>query len=337
MVTGKLSNALLEDIVFKYIRYRREDVITGAAVGEDNAIVDFGDEVAILSTDPITGAANDIGSLAVNISCNDISTSGGEPIGLLMTILAPPDATYEDIQMIMKDAGETAEKLNVEIIGGHTEITDAVNKIVVSTTAIGKINKKKLSQIEDIKIGDKVVVSKFIGIEGTSILLNDLEGYFIDKLNRNIIDIGKSYSSLISVVKEGKIGGEIGVNYMHDITEGGVLGAIWEAHRAIGKGIRIERKSIPITDVTRSMSEILGINPLRLISSGSMLMIVSDNQLEELRDRFEEEKIGLSIIGEVIEDGIYIEDRGKSKTIEPPEADELYRALDRFNTLNLQN
>lgn len=333
MVTGKLSNALLEDIVFKYIRHRREDVITGAAVGEDNAIVDFGDEVAILSTDPITGAANNIGSLAVNISCNDISTSGGEPIGLLMTILAPPDATYEDIEMVMKDAGETAAKLNVEIIGGHTEITDAVNKIVVSTTAIGKINKRKLSKIEDIQVGDKVVVTKFIGIEGTSILLNDLEPYFTDKLSKNMIDEGKRYSSLISVVKEGKIGGKIGVNYMHDITEGGVLGAVWEAHRAIGKGIRIERKFIPITDITRSMSEILDIDPLRLISSGSMLMIVNGNQIEELMNRFKEEEIELSVIGEVIEDGVYMEDRGKSKIIQPPEADELYRALNRFNTL----
>lgn len=333
MVIGKLPNDLLEDIVFKYIRHRRKDVITGAAVGEDNAIVDFGDEVAILSTDPITGAANDIGSLAVNISCNDISTSGGEPIGLLMTILAPPDATYEDIEMVMKDAGETAAKLNVEIIGGHTEITDAVNKIVVSTTAIGKTNKKKLSKIGNIKVGDKVVVTKFIGIEGTSILLNDLEPYFIDKLSKNMIDKGKSYSSLISVVKEGKIGGEIGVNYMHDITEGGVLGAVWEAHRAIGKGIRIERESIPITDVTRSMSEILDIDPLRLISSGSMLMIMNDCQLGQLKDRFKKENIELTVIGEVIEEGIYMDNSGRLEMIQPPKADELYRALCRFNSL----
>lgn len=142
MVTGKLPNDLLEDIVFKYIKHKRKDILTGAAVGEDNALVDFGDDVAVLSTDPITGAVNDIGSLAVNISCNDISTSGGEPIGLLMTILAPPETTYEDIESIMKDAGETAQSLNVEIMGGHTEITDAVNKIVVSTTAIGRVKKK---------------------------------------------------------------------------------------------------------------------------------------------------------------------------------------------------
>ncbi len=284
LVTGKLSNDLLEDLVFKYITYKRKDIITGAAVGEDNALVDFGDEVAILSTDPITGAVNGIGSLAVNISCNDVSTSGSEPIGLLITILAPPETTYEDIEQIMKDAGETAAKLNVEIMGGHTEITDAVNKIVISTTAIGKIKKRKLQNSNNIKVGDKVLMTKSTGIEGTSILLKDLENYFMDKMDKDMIREGQNYSSLISVLKEGEIGGEIGINYMHDITEGGVLGAVWEAHKAINKGIKIKKDLIPITEATKELCRILEINPLRLISSGSMLMIANDNQIEMLRE-----------------------------------------------------
>lgn len=330
MVTGKLPNDLLEDIVFKYIKHKRKDIITGAAVGEDNALVDFGDEVAVLSTDPITGAVNNIGSLAVNISCNDIATSGGEPVGLLMTILAPPETTYEDIEKIMKDAGETATKLNVEIMGGHTEITDAVNKVVVSTTAIGKIKKKNLQKIKDIKVGDKVIITKSAGIEGTSILLNDLESYFKDKLSKDMIEEGKDYGNYISVLKEGKIGGEIGINYMHDITEGGVLGAIWEAHKAVGKGINVKKELIPITDVTLELAKILDIDPLRLISSGSMLMIANDDQLEQLKDRFFQEGIKLTVIGEVIEKGVYMESNGEQDIIQPPGADELYRALEKF-------
>lgn len=330
MVTGKLPNDLLEDIVFKHIKHKRKDVITGAAVGLDNALVDFGEEVAVLSTDPITGAANDIGGLAVNISCNDISASGGEPLGLLLTILAPPDTTYEDIELIMKDAGRAAEKLNVEIMGGHTEITDAVNKLVVSTTAIGKIKKKSIQRIEKIKVGDKLLMTKTTGIEGTSILLNDLEPYFLNKLDRDMIEKGKKYGDDISVLKEGKIGGEIGINYMHDITEGGVLGAIWEAHKALNKGIRVYKDLIPITDVTAKLSEVLDIEPLRLISSGSMLMIADDEQLEKLRKELDKEGIRLTVIGEVIDEGLYMDSGDKSERIEAPEADELYRALSKF-------
>lgn len=331
MVTGKLSNDLLEEIVLKYITYKRDDIITGAAVGEDNALVDFGEEVAILSTDPITGAINDIGKLAVYVSCNDVATSGGTPIGLLLTILVPPESTYEDIERIMKDAGETAEELGVEIMGGHTEVTDAVNKIVISTTVIGKIKKNKLKSIDKINIGDKILMSKETAIEGTSILLNDLESYFMDKMDIEDIKEGQDYNRFLSVLEEGKIGGKAGLNYMHDITEGGVLGAVWEAQKAIKKGVKIYKESIPITDISRELCNILDINPLRLISSGSMLMIANDEQLKILERDYKSSNINLTIIGEVTEEGIYMEVDGESEVIEPPKSDELYVALGKFN------
>ena len=166
MVTGKLPNELLEEVVLKYITHRRDDIIAGAAVGLDNALVDLGDNVAILSTDPITGAVKDIGNLAVHVSCNDVSASGGTPIGILMTILVPSEASHEDIERIMKDAGETARELDVEIIGGHTEVTDAVNKVVISTTVIGKIKKDKIQSLDKIRIGDKVLMTKSTGLKG---------------------------------------------------------------------------------------------------------------------------------------------------------------------------
>ena len=118
---------------------------------------------------------------------------------------------------------------------------------------------------------------------------------------------------------------------MHDITEGGVLGAVWEAHKAINKGIKIKKDLIPITEATKELCRILEINPLRLISSGSMLMIANDNQIEMLRERFEKENIKLTIIGEIIEEGIYMDTDGEIEVIQPPEADELYRALGKFN------
>lgn len=331
MVTGKLPNDLLEKIVLKYITHKRDDIITGAAVGEDNALVDFGDEVAILSTDPITGAIKDIGKLAVHVSCNDVSTSGGTPIGLLLTILAPPETTYADIEGIMKDAGETAKKLDVEIMGGHTEITDAVNKIVISTTVIGKIKKDKLQIIDKINIGDKILMSKSTAMEGTSILLSDLESYFIDKMDMEKIKEGQEYNKFLSVMEEGRLGGKVGLNYMHDITEGGVLGAVWEAQKAINKGVKIYNERIPITDITRELCSILDINPLRLISSGSMLMIASDEQLVSLEKEFKDKEIDLTIIGEVVEEGVFMETEGEIEVIEAPKSDELYKALGKFN------
>ena len=144
MEIGKLPNDVLEKIIISNIKNKRKEVLVKAAVGEDNAIIDFGEEVCVMSTDPITGATKDIGKLAIHISCNDVASSGAEPIGVLLTILAPPGTSEEDIEKIMRDAGQASEEINIEIMGGHTEITDAVNRIIINTTVVGKQLKNKL-------------------------------------------------------------------------------------------------------------------------------------------------------------------------------------------------
>lgn len=327
MEIGKLPNDVLEKIVLSNIKNKRKEVLVRAAVGEDNAIIDFGKELCVVSTDPITGATKGIGKLAIHISCNDVATSGAEPLGVLMTILAPPNTTEKDLENIMKDAGAAADELNVEIIGGHTEITDAVNRVVISTTVIGKQYKEKLPNSKNIKIGDKVLITKYAGIEGTSIIANELESYLVDKIGEEKVIEAKDMDSMLSVVKEGIICGEIGVHYMHDITEGGVLGAVWEASKAIGKGIRVYESLIPVKDITKEIADILDIDLYRLISSGSMLIIGKEEKVSRIHDELEAFNIKSTVIGEVIEKGILLKKEGKDLDIEPPASDELYKAL----------
>jgi len=327
MEIGKLSNQALGEIVFNNIKYKRKEVLQGAAIGMDNAIIDFGEEVCIISTDPITGATKDIGKLAIHISCNDVASSGAEPIGVLLTILAPPSTTIEDIDLIMKEAGEAAEELKVEIMGGHTEITDAVNRVVISTTVLGKQLRKNMIDPSRVKVGDKVLITKYAGLEGTSILAKEMEEYLMEKLDRKRIIEAQKMGDMISVVKEGLICGEIGVNYMHDITEGGVLGAVWEGAMAINKGIKIYEELIPIMDVTREIASILKIDPYKLISSGSMLIIADDEKASIIEEKLKGEGIKVSQIGEVIEEGIIIKRKDKEENIPPPASDELYKAL----------
>ena len=327
MEIGKLPNDVLENIIISNIKNKRKEVLVRAAVGEDNAIIDFGKEVCVMSTDPITGATKDIGRLAIHISCNDVAASGAEPTGVLLTILAPPATTEEDIEEIMRDAGQAAEKLDVEIMGGHTEITDAVNRVVISTTVVGKQLKEKLPNPQEIEIGDKVIITKYAGIEGTSIIAKELEGILIDKMDKEDLEIAKDMDSMLSVVKEGMICGEIGVNYMHDITEGGVFGAVWEAVKAIGKGIKIKEELIPVKDVTKKIAGILDIDVYRLISSGSMLIITKADKLRKIQEELEELNIKATVIGEVIEEGIFLEKGSEKIAIQPPASDELYKAL----------
>ncbi len=327
MEIGKLPNDVLEKIVLSNIKNKREEVLVRAAVGEDTAIIDFGNDLCVLSTDPITGATKGIGKLAIHISCNDVSTSGAEPIGVLLTILAPPSTTAKDIENIMKEAGEAAKEINVEIVGGHTEITDAVNRIVISTTVIGKQSKEKLPNSRAIKTGDKVLITKYAGIEGTSIIAKELEAQLVDKIGKDKLEIAKNMDRMLSVVKEGIICGEIGVRYMHDITEGGVLGAVWEAAKATGKGIKIVEELIPVKDVTKEIADIVGIDLYRLISSGSMLIIAEEEKVSKINEELDKVGISSTVIGEITEEGIILEKNGEICDIEPPTSDELYKAL----------
>ncbi len=327
MNIGKVSNQLLERVVFNNIKNKREEVLVKAAIGEDNAIVDFGEEVCILSTDPITGTTEEIGSLAIYVSCNDIASSGAEPIGVLLTILLPPSATEEDLETIMKEAGEASKRLNVEIMGGHTEVTDAVNRIIISATAIGKMKKENMIDSKRVKVGDKILMTKYAGIEGTAIIAKEKREYLRHKLGEERLREAMDMDKMASVLKEGIILGQMGVGYMHDITEGGVLGAVWEASIAINKGVKIYEDLIPMKEVTREIAKLLNIDPYRLISSGSMLVIADKDKVGDIRERLKEENIDISVIGEVIEEGRLIYRGGRFEEIPPPESDQLYKAL----------
>ena len=144
MEIGKVPNNILKEIVLGKINHKRNEVILRPRIGEDCCAVDFNNYICVLSSDPVTGAINEVGRIAVHVSCNDVAACGAEPLGLLVTILAPPGASETDLDTIMMQLSITADSLNVDIMGGHTEITTSVTRFVIVTTAIGKVLKNKL-------------------------------------------------------------------------------------------------------------------------------------------------------------------------------------------------
>lgn len=322
MKEGKLDFDDLRNIILNNKTIKRKEVKVRNDVGEDCAIIDFGDCEGIFSTDPITGANENIGKLAVHVNCNDIASSGGEPIGILVTILAPTSSSIEEINTVMHEIDEEAAKIGVEIIGGHTEVTNAVNKMVISVTVIGKNKKGKSIKTAGAEVGDDIIVTKSIGLEGTYILINDYEERVEKILSKEEIKFAKTLIDKISVLEEGKIGGEFGVNSMHDITEGGLLGGLFEVAMASNKGFKIIKDKIPMFDITKKVCEEFQIDPLRLISSGSMLITTKNG--EELIKKLKDKGIDSSIIGTVCEkEGILVEDNKEIK-VKPPKRDELF-------------
>jgi len=325
---GKIPNDILQKIILDKIGSSREEVLIRPKIGEDCCAVDFGEHVCVLSSDPVTGAVNEVGRIAVHVSCNDIASCGVEPIGLVATILAPPGTTEGELDSVMKQLCETAGSINVDIIGGHTEITSAVCRFVIVTTAIGRALKGRVVTTSGARAGNDVVMTKTAGVEGTAIIAFDKEAELLKALGRDLVDRAKEFMGRISVVKEGIVAGEFGVDSMHDVTEGGILGAAWEISEASGCGLCLYKDRIPVAYETQKICGFYGINPLKLISSGCMLITCGNGAL--LVEKLKEAGIGAAVIGKITADKdrrVLIVDGGLPEEIRQPESDELYKVV----------
>jgi len=302
-------------------------VVLGAGVGEDCAAIAFGEDACVLSTDPITAAGSQLGRLAVQVSLNDVAASGAEPLGVLLTVLAPPDATAEDIGKVVREAAKEAAAQGLQIIGGHTEVTDAVRRMVLSCTAVGRVKRGALIRTAGARAGDALVMTKQAGLEGTAILAQDAPHRLHEALTERELEEARALSGRLSVLPEGRAAAQAGATAMHDATEGGVLGAAWEMAEASGLGLCLRIDDIPVRPVTRKLCAALAIDPLRLISSGVMLIAHPDG--EALCAALREHGIEAAVIGELTATPERILLRGgrEEEPLLPPDGDEIYRAL----------
>lgn len=321
MNTGKLTNEQLKSVVLSRLRPKRE-VLLRSGVGEDCAALDFNGEACVLSTDPLTGATENAGSLAVHISCNDVASSGAQPEAMLVTLLIPPDKTLDDIEQVVDELASTADALGIDIIGGHTEVTDAVKRIVISTTVIGRTKSERLITSGGARPGDDIIMTGYAATEGTYIIANEyrqrLKGLLTGEDEKAVEALG----SRISVIREGVLAGRLGVSAMHDVTEGGVYGAVHEMCEASGAGCDLYAENIPVLDVTRKICSFFGINPLRLIGSGSMLIATPGAQA--MLDELKANGIHAAVIGKIAGKDICVIENGKREILAPPKRDELF-------------
>ncbi len=327
MKTGKLDPEVLEKFIFPYLGKRREEVLVRAEIGEDSSVIDFGGQLAVFSVDPITGAGEDVGFLSVNVALNDVVTNGAEPVALMYSMLFPPHTTQDDIVKVVKEVNDTAQMLGVEIVGGHTEVTDGVRFPILTAFAIGKVEKDLLVVSRGAKPGDAIIITKGVGIEGTSILASTFSEELAKKMGREFVERAKAYIKNISVVREALLVREH-VTAMHDATEGGIYGAIYELSYAGKLGFVIYEDEIPISEETEKICEYFNISPYFLISSGT-LVITTDKEKKVLeileKNGIWAKKIGVMREGEKR----IIVRRGREYPFVPQVRDELWKILER--------
>lgn len=327
MKVGKLSPEKLNELILGQIHNRRSDVLLHPTIGEDSAVIDFGDSVCVMSTDPITGAAKGMGRLAVHVSCNDLASNGAEPVGIQLVLLLPEDVTEKRIKEIMQEVEQGADELGIDILGGHTEITSLVSKPIISATAIGKAPKDQYVTSSGAKPGDDIVITKGAGIEGTAILAWDYHEYLLQQgVQLETIESAKNFMEEISVLPEGLLAAKMGATAMHDVTEGGIYGALYEMVNASKVGFDLYGEQVLVRAETDEICSALGIDPLGLLSSGTMMITIPDG--DRLVDALAEQGIVASKIGQITEMEKNYWVNGEKREFQLLERDELWRFLD---------
>lgn len=327
MQPGKLPPELLNRVIFPYLGAKRQDVLVSPGIGQDCSLVDFGSELAVLSSDPITASGHHLGYLAVHVSANDIAATGAEPVGLLLTLLLPPGTSQDEIEAIMQEIHAAAGSLNMAVLGGHTEFTNAVCQPVAAVTALGRATKGRYITAAGGRPGDTLLLTKTAGCEGTAILASDLYDKLEAALGADLVRRAREFIKRISVVPEGRIAAAHGASAMHDVTEGGVLGAAAELAAASGCGVELWAERVPVAPETAAICELLDLNPLGLIGSGSLL--IASSAPEAVEEALKDHGIPVAPIGRLLarEEGLWLTSRGERQPLIVPPRDELYRAI----------
>lgn len=298
---GKIPVDILKEVVFKNLGAERKEVALGPKAGIDGAVVNLGSKSLIVSMDPITGALERIGWEAVNINANDVSTFGVEPAFFLSCILLPENADRKIVKIISSQMNKAAEDLGMAIIGGHCETTPGLSNPIVVGCAMGITNKGNYVTAAGAEAGDRIIITKTVGIEGTAILASDREETLERTVSPSVLKRAKGFFGRISVAREASTAFKTGgVHAMHDPTEGGIAGGIHEVADASNLGFKITEEKIPVAKETREICRAFDIDPLYLIASGSLLIATEKEGADKIIRKLEKSGIRASMVGEFL-------------------------------------
>jgi hydrogenase maturation factor len=314
---GKIPVDILKEVVFRNLGASRQEVAVGPSVGVDSAVIDVGDKSLIVSMDPITGAVERIGWLAVNVNANDIATFGVEPAFLFSCILLPDGALKGLVETISNQMNIAAQNLGVAIVCCIIVLTEK-GKYVTASGA---------------EAGDKLILTKTAGIEGTAILATDREKELKKTMSTMDLQNAKIFYERISVVKDALTAYRTGgVHAMHDPTEGGVTGGINEMADASHLGVRIFEEKIPVASETAKICNHFRLDPLQLISSGALVISAEPKTANKIIRSLKLSHIQASLIGEFLENAnerVLVSKNGETRTLPRPTSDHLWTALNR--------
>ena len=330
---GKLPLELLSELLDN-VRTDDDRVALGPRPGEDAALIDFGDRYLVAKTDPITLATDLIGWYVVQVNANDLAVIGATPRWLMVTLLLPEGTARATVRGIFAQLTEACSSLGVSLVGGHTEITHGLSRPIAVGAMLGEVAKDRAVLTSGARLGDAVVMTKGIAIEGAAILAREAQDRLIDaSVSPASIETAKELLFVpgISVVRDAQIACHaVDVHAMHDPTEGGLATGLLEMARAAGVGLTLDVDAVPVLPECREFCDALGLDPLGLIASGALLAAVDPADAPILIDALGREGIPAHEIGRITrqEEGLRVQTEGAARDLPLFDRDELARFLD---------
>lgn len=329
MKTGKIPESVLKRSVIKQVKVNKEKILSGSGVGLDCGALELKQgEIALMSTAPVSGTAKDIGAHALLSVANNLAASGADPVGIMLTVLLPPKTEEAALRDLVKAVADQAKVCGMAVLGGHTETMEAVLTPVISITGVGKVRKDRMLSAAGARPGHEIIMTKYAGIAGTAKLAKEKEEELTTRYPLSFIREAQDLLTMYSVTREAEVAREFDVSAMHDISECGLFGALWELAAASKVGLEIELSKVPIRQQTVEVCEFYDLNPYMLRSGGSLLIVAERGS--DIVDALHNAGIEAAVIGRIREDNdkivIYGEDR-ETRFLEPPRRDEIYKVL----------
>lgn len=328
---GKVNPTLLTELIDQ-LPIQDHNLIIPPGVGRDAAGITIGNSLMAISTDPITLASERIAIYSVAVNINDVACLGCRPLWYSGSILLPEGTTEKQLREIWKNLVIALNRYGIHDIGGHTEVTSAVNQPVIVGQMIGEAISNTLLNPSNGRADDDILLWQKGAIEGTALLANECEDILLEEFNKETVTRMQNFIDEPGICIwpcVEKLVPQEGLVALHDPTEGGIATALHELADAANCGLRIDGDSIPLLPETEQLADLFGIDPLGLLASGSLLIVCRNSATQTILEKLDGEPI--TQIGKLSKTtGRKITFSGKQKTLPRYEQDQVMVALDKY-------
>lgn len=331
METGKVPENVLKRSVLGRMKVKSGERQSGAGIGNDCAIFPFSGEgaVACCVQEAVLsrrkGERGDAGAFMTMadliLKCaNNLAAGGARPESAMIALLLPEDTQEKEIRELMEEGAEKCGELSIEIAGGQTRITASVKRPVAVVTGIGKTGRCSHKEIVP---GQDVILTKWIGLQGTAVLARRYEDELLQRYPAYLVKEAQRFDVFLSVLPEAEAAVKAGAGAMHDASEGGIFGALWEMAEGAGVGLQIDMRKIPLRQETVEICEYCNVNPYELMSGGCLVIATEDGS--GLVQALEAEGIPAAAVGKITAGKARVLHNGEEiRYMNRPERDGIY-------------